>query len=94
MKTNKIKYKDREFKLGLGDSKINGIRSDAVELLDDYDLDGISDKDLTKAIRAVADEVVGEDDDRFDGLVDYLFRSVQNRVRGVDSEFYKDYGGY
>lgn len=73
---------------------MSGIRADAVELLNDYDIDGMSDKDLAQAIREVADEIVGEDSDSFDDLVDYLHRSVQNRVRGVDSEFYKEYGGY
>ena len=75
-------------------SNIGGIRSDAIELLNDYDVDGMSDKDLTQAIKEVADEVVGEDSENFDDLVDFLHDSVQNRVRGVDSEFYKDYGGY
>lgn len=73
---------------------MSGIRADAVELLNDYDVDGMSDKDLTQAIHDVADEVVGTDDERYDDLVDYLFKSVQTRVRGVDSEFYKEYGGY
>lgn len=73
---------------------MNGIKADAVELLNDYDVDGMSDKDLAQAIRDVADEVVGEDHDNYDDLIEYLHRSVQNRVRGVDSEFFKEYGGY